>query len=203
MNQTSPLKVAIIIASTRDTRFGVTPARWFAEFAGRREDVHTELVDLKSFDLPFFNEDASNLWVPSKDPRAVAWQRKVAGFDAYVVVTPEYNRSMPASLKNAFDQAYLEWNKKPIGFVGYGSVGAARAIEHARGTVVELQMVSVRTAVHIGGSEFYKVHPSIGNQPFASIEDSISGAASDLLDQIAWWGDALRAKRTQSPKQTS
>jgi NAD(P)H-dependent FMN reductase len=193
----SKLRIAVIIGSTRDARFGPKPAEWIFELAQKRDRLEVELVDLKKFDLPFFNERASNLWVPSEDPKAVAWQRKIAEFDGYIVVTPEYNRSMPASLKNAFDQAYNEWNRKPIAFVGYGSVGAARAIEHARSTTTELQMVNVRSAVHIGGSEFFKVHPGLGNQPLSAIEDAIAPSAKDMLDQLIWWGDATKAKRVE------
>ena len=194
----SKLKIAVIIGSTRDSRFGPKPAQWVFELAQKREQLDVELVDLKEFDLPFFNEKASNLWVPSENPKAIAWQNKVGQFDGYIVVTPEYNRSMPASLKNAFDQAYNEWNRKPIGFVGYGTVGAARAIEHARTTATELQMVNVRSAVHIGGSEFYKVHPGMGNQPISAIEDAIAPSAKDLLDQLIWWGEATKAKRAET-----
>ena len=195
----SKLKIAVIIGSTRDARFGTIPAQWIFELAQKRDELDVELVDLKAFELPFFNEMASNLWVPSQDPKAIAWQRKVAEFDGYIVVTPEYNRSMPASLKNAFDQAYKEWNRKAIAFVGYGSIGGARSIEHARSTAIELQMVNVRSAVHIGGSEFYKVHPGIGKQPFSSIEEAIAPSAKDMLDQLIWWAEATKAKRAEAP----
>ena len=193
----SKLKIAVIIGATRDSRFGPTPAQWIFELAQKREQLDVELVDLKEVDLPFFNEKSTNLWVPSEDPKAIAWQKTVGQFDGYIVVTPEYNRSMPASLKNAFDQAYNEWNRKPIGFVGYGVVGAARSIEHARTTATELQMVNVRSAVHIGGSEFYKVHPAMGNQPISVIEEAILPSAKDMLDQLIWWGEATKAKRAE------
>src|SRR5262245_48585821 len=193
----SKLKIAVIIGSTRDARFGPKPAQWIFEVARKREQLDVELVDLKEVDLPFFNEKSTNLWMPSEDPKAIAWQQRVGQFDGYIVVTPEYNRSMPASLKNAFDQAYNEWNRKPIGFVGYGVVGAARAIEHARTTATELQMVNVRSAVHIGGSEFYKVHPAMGNQPISVIKEAILPSAKDMLDQLIWWGEATRAKRAE------
>ncbi len=194
----SKLKIAVIIGATRDARFGPTPAQWIFELAQKREQLDVDLVDLKEVDLPFFNEKSTNLWVPSEDPKAIAWQKTVGQFDGYIVVTPEYNRSMPASLKNAFDQAYNEWNKKPIGFVGYGVVGAARSIEHARTTATELHMVNVRSAVHIGGSEFYKVHPAMGNQPISAIEEAILPSAKDMLDQLIWWGEATKAKRAEA-----
>ena len=194
----SKLKIAVIIGSTRDTRFGPIPAQWIFELAQKRSELDVELVDLKGFELPLFNEMASNLWVPSQNPQAIAWQQKVGEFDGYIVVTPEYNRSMPASLKNAFDQAYKEWNRKAIAFVGYGAVGGARSIEHARSTAIELQMVNVRSAVHIGGSEFYKVHPGIGKQPISTIEEAIAPSAKDMLDQLTWWVEATKAKRAEA-----
>jgi NAD(P)H-dependent FMN reductase len=191
----SKLKIAVIIGSTRDSRFGHVPAQWIYELAKADPAIDAELVDLKSFDLPLFNEMASNLWMPSADPRAVAWQKKVGEFDGYIIVTPEYNHSVPASLKNAFDQCYKEWNRKPIGFVGYGMVGAARGLEHARNIAAELHMVSVRNSVHISGGEFVKVHPGMGKQPFDSIIDVIKPSALEMLKDIVWWGKATKAAR--------
>jgi NAD(P)H-dependent FMN reductase len=195
----SKLKIAVVISSTRDSRFGDKPAQWILEKANARPEIEAELVDLRDFDLPLFNEVASNLWVPSSDPRAVAWQKKVGSFDGFIFVVAEYNRSITGALKNALDQAYKEWNRKPFGIVGYGSVGAARAAEHLRGIGVELQMVSTRSAVHIGGSDFFAVHP-LGqqNKPFSEIEGSIGGGAKDMLDQLIWWGNATKAAREQA-----
>ena len=188
-------KIAVIIAATRDHRFGPTVAQWIFDLARKRDDLDVTLVDLKAVDLPFFNEAASNAWMPSQDPKAVAWQKTVGGFDGFIVVTPEYNHSIPAALKNAFDQAYKEWVRKPIAFVGYGGVGAARAIEHARGVAVELQMAPVRAAVHIGGAQYQAVHPHMGKQPFSSIESIITPSANDMLNDLTWWTNALKAAR--------
>jgi NAD(P)H-dependent FMN reductase len=189
------LKIAVILGSTRDSRFGHVPAEWILDLARRRPDFDVELLDLKTFDLPFFNEASSNMWVPSTDPRAIAWQKKVGDFDGYIFVVAEYNRSITAALKNALDQAYVEWIHKPAAYLGYGSVGGARAIEHLRLINIELQMVPVRTAVHIGGSDFFKVFPRGGNQPIQAIEETILPSAKDMLDQLAWWGHATKAAR--------
>lgn len=187
------LKVAVIIGSTRDTRFGPVPAEWMMKVASAREELEVELVDLKEFDLPFFNEMMSNAHGPSQDPRAVAWQNKIGEFDAYIVVTAEYNRSVTGALKNAFDQAYVEWGRKPIGFLGYGAVGGARAVEHARTIAVELHMVPVRGAVHIGGGEYVRtVHK---REPIETIEDAILPSANEMLDQLVWWGSATKQAR--------
>ena len=194
-------KIAIIIGSTRDTRFADKPAAWLLENARKRDDMDFELVDLKTFDLPLFNEKASNLWAPSEDPRAIAWQQKIAEFDGYVVVTAEYNHSITGALKNAFDQAYVEWAHKPIGFLGYGGVGGARAVEHARNIAVELQMVPVRTGVHIGGSDYIAaVHQ---RQPMSAIHDHIAPSAQTMLNEIVWWGNATRDARERDAQAAS
>jgi NAD(P)H-dependent FMN reductase len=136
--------------------------------------------------------------MPSSNPKAVAWQDKVSEYDGYIFVVAEYNRSITGALKNALDQPYVNWNKKPFGIVGYGTVGAARAAEHLRTIGTELQMVSTRSAVHIGGADFFAVHPLGGqNKPFAEIEGSVGGAAKDMLDQLIWWGNATRAAREE------
>jgi NAD(P)H-dependent FMN reductase len=185
----SMAKIAVIIGSTRAARFAETPATWIYELARKHESWEVELVDIRDFELPFFNELASNARVPSQDPNAVRWQKKIAEFDGYIFVTAEYNRSVPGSLKNALDQAYVEWNRKPMAALGYGSTGGARAIEHLRTIAIELQMVPVRSAVHIGGGEFFKVHPMMGKQPFSAIEDAILPSAKAMLDDLAWWTD--------------
>jgi len=192
----SKLKIAVIISSTRDTRFGDKPAQWILEKANQRSDIAAELVDLRDFDLPLFNEAASNLWMPSSDPRAVAWQKKVGEFDGFIFVVAEYNRSITGALKNALDQAYNEWNRKPATFVGYGTVGAARAIEQLRNMLTELQMVSTRSAVHISGGDFFAVHPLGGqNKPISDLEGSIGPAANDSLNQLVWWGNVTKTGR--------
>ncbi|NGP18013.1 NADPH-dependent FMN reductase [Devosia aurantiaca] len=192
----SNLKIGVVISSTRATRFGDKPAQWILDKANAHGGIDAELLDLRDFDLPFFDEAASNLWMPSSDPRAVAWQNKLAEFDGFIFVIAEYNRSITGALKNALDQSYKEWNRKPFGIVGYGTVGAARAAEHLRGIGVELQMVSTRSAVHIGGSDFFAVHP-LGqqNKPFSEIEGSIGPSANDMLDQLVWWGNATKSAR--------
>lgn len=192
-------RIGIIISSTRDTRWGDVPAKWILETAKREQPgLEFELVDLKDFDLPLFNEAASNLWMPSSDEKAVAWQKKVGEFDGFIFVIAEYNRSITGALKNALDQAYNEWNKKPFGIVGYGSIGATRAAEHLRTIAVELQMVSTRSAVHIAGGEFFKVHP-LGQQnaPISEIEPAILPSAQAMLSELAWWTEATVAQRAK------
>lgn len=189
-------KIALIIGSTRPTRFADKPAQWMLKQAKARTDMDVELVDLRDYDLPFFNEMASNLWMPSQDPHAVKWQKKLAEFDGYIFVVAEYNRSMTASLKNAMDQAYKEWVRKPMGAIAYGSVGGARALEHLRTVAVELQMVPVRNAVHIGGGDFFKTSPLGANAAIEEIEANLLPGATALLDDIVWWAKATMAAKS-------
>ena len=122
-------------------------------------------------------------------------QQTIGEFDGYIFVVAEYNHSITGTLKNALDQSYKEWNRKPFTAIGYGSVGAARAIEHLRGIGVELQMVSTRSAVHIGGSDFMKIFPMGGNQPIEEIEAGLLPSATAALDELAWWAQATMAAR--------
>lgn len=185
-------KIAVIISSTRDTRFGDKPAQWIYNAASAREDLDVELLDLRDYSLPFFNEAASNLWAPTQNEAGVRWQKKVAEFDGYIFVVAEYNRSITAALKNALDFAYNEWNKKPAAYVGYGSVGAARAIEHLRLINVELQMAPLRSGMHIQGGDFMAVWQE--GQSVESLTHLESGVQT-LLDELTWWANALKAAR--------
>lgn len=192
----TPLKIAVILSSTRPTRLADKPAKWFLDFATvTHPEMSFELVDLRDYNLPFFDEMASNAWMPSKSEAAVAWQKKIGEFDGYIFVTAEYNHSITGALKNALDQAYVEWGKKPMGAVGYGGVGAARAIEQLRLIAVELQMVPVRNAVHIGGGDFMAISPMGKNAEMSEIAAHIEGSAKALLADIAWWGAATKAAR--------
>jgi NAD(P)H-dependent FMN reductase len=187
-------KIAVIIGSTRATRFGDKPARWIDDIASQRDDMTVEILDLRDYPMPFFDEVASNAWVPSQNEVAQRWQKKVAQFDGYIFVTAEYNRGIPAVLKNALDYAYPEWNRKPAAVVGYGSVGAARAAEQLRLIAIELQMAPTRTGVHIQGADFmavWKNGKEIAELPY------LRQNATDMLDQLAWWTKALKTAREQ------
>ena len=188
-------RIALIIGSTRASRFADKPAQWMLAEAQKRDDMEVELVDLRDFDLPLFDEMASNLWMPSSDERAVAWQKKIGEFDGYIFVVAEYNRSITGALKNALDQAYKEWNRKPMTAIAYGSVGGTRALEHLRTIAVELQMVPTRNAVHIGGSDFFAVHPLGANAEIDTIAEHLQPSVKASLDDLVWWANATKAAR--------
>ncbi|MCC7478039.1 NAD(P)H-dependent oxidoreductase [bacterium] len=190
----SKMRIAIIIGTTREARFGHKAAEWVQEIAARRSDMEVELLDLRDYPMPFFDEPASNAYVPSANETAQRWQQKIASFDGYVFVTAEYNRSMPAVLKNAIDYAYPEWSRKAAAFVGYGGVGAARAIEQLRNVAVELQMAPIRVGVHIQGGDFMAVW-----QQGKDLRDYdyLARGVEGMLDQLLWWTRALKNAREQ------
>jgi NAD(P)H-dependent FMN reductase len=196
----SKLKIGIVISTTRTARFGHKPAQWIRNIAAERDDMDVEIVDLRDFPMPFFDEVASNAWVPSQNAIAQQWQKKIGGFDGFIFVTAEYNHGLPASLKNALDYAYPEWNKKAAGFVGYGSVGGARAIEQLRLVAAELQLATIRTGVYIQGADFMAVWKE-GKE----LKDIayLQAGAKDMLDQLAWWTRALKGAREQDKLATA
>jgi NAD(P)H-dependent FMN reductase len=185
-------KIAIIISTTRAARFGHKPAEWLHDIASKREHLDLEIIDLRDFPMPFFDEVASNAWAPTQNEVAQRWQKKVAEFDGYVIVTAEYNRGVPAVLKNALDYAYPEWNRKAVAFVGYGAVGGARAVEQLRLIAIELQMAPIRTGVHIQGADFMAVWRQ--GKPISEL-DYLKSNAEAMLDELVWWTNALRAAR--------
>lgn len=185
-------KVAIIISTTRQVRFGEKPTQWLYDIASKRSDLAFEIVDLRDYPLPFFDEVASNAWAPSTNEVAQRWQQKIAEFDGYIFVTAEYNHSISGVLKNALDYAYPEWNRKPAAFVGYGAVGAARAIEQLRLICVELQMAPTRTGVHIQGADFMAVWRQ--GKSLTELE-YLQPNVTAMLDELAWWTKALKTAR--------
>jgi NAD(P)H-dependent FMN reductase len=185
-------RIGIVISTTRQGRFGDKPAVWIRDLAAARGDLEVETVDLRDYKMPFFDEPASPTYTPPRDEAARRWGRKVDELDGFIFVTAEYNRGVPAVLKNALDHAYKEFNRKPAAFVGYGGVGGARAVEQLRLVSVELQMVPTRSGVHIGGADF--IGMLMQGKSFADMAH-LEPSAVTMLDEFAWWARALRAAR--------
>ncbi|MEU6154071.1 NAD(P)H-dependent oxidoreductase [Actinosynnema sp. NPDC047251] len=185
------IKLAVIVGSTRKGRFAPVVANWFAEQAGQREDLAVDVLDLADVGLPdvlngFGEEPADEVKVVS--PR-------LAGADAFVVVTPEYNHSFPAPLKNAIDWHYTEWQAKPVGFVSYGGVGGGlRAVEQLRQVFAELHAVTVRDTV-----SFHGAWSRFDDDGEPLDPEGVNGAAKTMIDQLVWWGAALREARDKRP----
>lgn len=185
-------RIGIIIGATREGRFGDKPANWLLEIASRRSDASFELIDLRDFPLPHFDEPGSPAYGPLDNPDAQRWQARLAEFDGFVFVTPEYNRSITGVLKNALDYAYGEWNRKAAAFVGYGPIGASRAIEHLRNMAVELQMAPTRTGVHITMDPYLAV--AKGEKSLADF-GYLNEGADATLTELVWWTNALKTAR--------
>src|SRR5579859_1724564 len=185
-------RIGIVISTTREGRFGDKPVAWIHALAAARGDLAFEVVDLRDYPMPLFEEAASPAYVPPKNEAARRWGRKVAELDGFIFVTAEYNRGPPAALKNALDHAYTEFNRKPAAFVGYGGVGAARAVEQLRLICIELQMAPTRSGVHIAGADF--IGMLMHGKTFADMPH-LEPTAVAMLDELAWWVHALKTAR--------
>lgn len=184
------LKIAIILGSTRPGRNGEAVAHWVHETASQRSDAHYELVDLLDFNLPLLDEPVPPSQGQYSKPHTQAWAAKIAGFDAFVFVTPEYNHGPSGALKNAIDFLYKEWNNKAAGFVGYGAAGGTRAVEQLRQVASEVQIAHVRNQVMLSlytDFEKFSVFKPAAHQ---------AGAVNAMLDQLVAWGGAMKTLRS-------
>jgi len=183
------LKVAIVTGSTRPGRVNEKVARWVYDIAKKRSDAEFEFVDIQDFNLPLLDEPVPpSMGQYSKD-HTKAWAAKVDSFDAYIIVTPEYNHGVSGALKNALDFVYKEWNNKVAGFVSYGSIGGARAVEQLRLIMAELQVATVRSQVML--SLFTDFENFSEFKPHERHETSVN----NTIDQVLAWGEALKTVR--------
>ena len=182
-------KIGIILGSTRPGRNGEAVAHWLLDIAKERTDAEFELIDLADYPLPHLDEAMPPSLHAYQNSHTLEWAAKIAEFDGYVFVTPEYNHSISGALKNALDYVYQEWNNKGAAFVGYGSVGGARAVEQLRLITAELQLAGVRASVHLSlltDFENYSVFTPAERQ---------TAAAHTMLDQLVAWSRALEPLR--------
>jgi NAD(P)H-dependent FMN reductase len=187
-------RIAIILGSTRPGRNGEAVARWVADIASTRADAQYELVDIKDFNLPLLDEPVPPSLGRYSRQHTKDWAAKIASFDAFVFVTPEYNHGTSAALKNAIDFIYAEWNNKAAGFVGYGSAGGTRAVESLRLVMGELMVADVRAQVAL--SLFTDFENMSVFKPAALQEQALR----TMLDQLVAWGTALRTLRLPAPQ---
>lgn len=185
------LELAVVIGSTRPGRVGEAVGRWVHEVAQRRGDARFELVDVAAFDLPLLDEPIPPSMGKYSKEHTKRWAAKVAAFDGYVFVTPEYNHGICGALKNAIDFLYAEWNDKVAGFVGYGSAGATRAVEHLRLVMAEVQVATVRNQVMLSLREDFEDYSAFKPRAFHE------KALGQVLDQVIAWGGALKGLRAQ------
>lgn len=185
--------IGIILGSTRPNRNGEQVAQWVLDAAMRRDDAEFELVDLRDYPLPHLDEPMPPSLGQYQHDHTKEWAAKIASFDGFVMVTPEYNHSTSGVLKNAIDYLYAEWNNKAVGFVSYGSVGGARAAEHLRLVAGELQMADVRQQVALSLFTEFENYSVLKPSAFNL------AALHTLLDQVIAWSTALAPLRAPAP----
>jgi NAD(P)H-dependent FMN reductase len=189
-------RIAVIVTSTRHDRFADKPARWVQAQLAQDEGVEVDLIDLRDFDLPFFDGPP-----PATHPRAYTnaeverFAIHIDAADAFLVLTPEYNHGYTADLKNAMDWTFIEWNRKPIAFIGWGNVGAARAIEQLRTVAIEFEMAPVRHAVHILPDVFRPARAKTDPADLTAFEP-LQERFTRMLDDLVWWSNVLKAGRS-------
>jgi NAD(P)H-dependent FMN reductase len=161
----------------------------------KRKGISAELLDLRDYPMPFFDQPASPAWLPDGfGPEIVrAWTRKIAEADGFIIIAPEYNRGYPAVLKNALDWVYKEWNNKPVGFVAYGGVGGARSVEQLRLVGIELQLAPVRQAVHLPVDLYLALREL--ETPEAARFAAVQQQADTMIDQVLLWAEAMKGVR--------
>jgi NAD(P)H-dependent FMN reductase len=183
------LRIAVILGSTRPGRNGEAVAHWTYEIAKKRADAQVELVDIKDYELPLLDEPVPPSRGQYSKPHTQKWADKMASFDAFVFVTPEYNHGISGALKNALDYLYKEWNNKAAGFVGYGSAGGVRAVESLRLVMGELQIADVRNQVMLSLFTDFENYSVFKPAPHHE------GVLNGMLDQLVAWGGALKTVR--------
>jgi len=196
------IKIKIILGTTRKGRFGDKPAHWILDEARALPDVEVELLDLRDYPLPHFDEPASPMWKKGQydDESVQRWADRIADGDAFVIVSPEYNHGYPAVLKNAIDYIYPEWVNKPVGFVSYGNAGGARAVEQLRQVAIEMQMWPIRSAIHIPVAVYLAVmHESVPANPelFKPLKEGRVNQVERFFRELLWAARALKNARAE------
>jgi NAD(P)H-dependent FMN reductase len=192
------LNVKVILGSTRQGRFSEKALPWIKETLSTEPNMQVEVLDLRDYDMPFYESAMSAKFVTNGDYGNEVinkWSAKIKEADAFIIIAPEYNHGYTAVLKNALDVIYSEWNNKPVAFIAYGGVGGARSVEQLRQVAVELHMASVPSAVHIMAPWFML------DETGALKADALDAYTNDLKTvstQLNWWGEALKAAREKS-----
>jgi NAD(P)H-dependent FMN reductase len=185
--------IVVILGSTRQGRFGETVARWFMTRTEERTDLTFQLVDLRDWQLPYYDRPLPATRGEYDEP-ALRWAEVVGPADGFIVITPEYTHGYPAVLKSALDAVYQEWVRKPIAFVSYGGwSGGTRAVEQLRSVAIELQMAPIRPSVVLQLAP--RLFDAEGNLHDPTLLNTNS---TMLLDDLAWWAHALRQARAAS-----
>jgi len=197
----SQLKIKMIVGSTRANRFSDKPAQWTFDLASARPDFDVERLDLREYELPFFEEPLPPGFAKDNytNPAIIRWREKIREADGFIICTPEYNHGYPAVLKNAIDSIYPEWIRKPVGFVSYGSVGGARAVEQLRQVAIEMQMWPIKSAIHIPPDVYRAVmsEPVPANPDlFRPLKEGRVNHVERFFKELLWCAHALKRARS-------
>ncbi len=195
------INVKVIVGSTRQGRFSEKPARFIFDELKKKNWVEVELLDLRDYPMPFFDDPSSPSAANGKylNAEVQKWAGKIKEADAFIIVAPEYNHGYPGVLKNALDSIYQEWAKKAIGFVSYGGVSGARSVEQLRLVAIELQMVPIRNSLHLPLEIYMKamneaapVNPEI----FQPLRKGYGGDKIEgFFNELFWYANALKSAR--------
>lgn len=193
------VKIKILAGSNRPGRFNIQPATWLAEIAKKRSDIEVELVDLQTLGLPFYDEATPASQQVYTHEHTKSWSEIIGNADGFVFVTPEYNHSYSAVLKNAIDYLYREWNHKPVTYVSYGSLaGGSRAVEHLRGIAGELKMYDLREQLLF--PDYWNHLDENGKYTFTEAQEESAG---HMLSSLVFWAEELKASREKLAQQAS
>ncbi len=181
------VKIKIILGSTRQGRFSDKIGNWVFEQIKKHQNVTAEILDLREYNLPFYDE--------IRNENIERFSQQIKSADGFIIIAPEYNHGIPAVLKNALDWCYEEWNYKPVAFVGYGGVGAARSIEQLRLVAIELRMIPVRNAVHILGNRYFPYQE--GKVTFEELVNDHNEAIHNLIHELLWLTRIFKEARSK------
>jgi len=188
--------ISVIIGSTREGRFSEKPAKWILQQLKKRQGIDAQLLDLRDFPMPFFDQPLTPATPgrPAFENEAVQrWTAAIAQSDGFIFVTPEYNYGPAAVLKNALDWVYPEWNRKAVSFVSYGSAAGARSVQQLRENAIELQLAPIRSSVHIPVATLMAHY--MGGDVDAGLAE-LETPAGAMIDDLLWWTAALKTART-------
>jgi len=187
------IKIALIIGSTRPNRFGPKVAAWIADLASSEKTAEFTVVDLADINLPMLDEPAPPMTGNYQNEHTKSWAKVIGGYDGFVFITPEYNYGYPASLKNALDFLYAEWNNKPVAFISYGaSAGGARAVEQLRAVIANVRLFDLND--HVAFVNYWEQLDQDGAlQP----TEAQTATAKKLLTGIAFWGAQFKRARAE------
>jgi len=187
------VKLKIIAGSTRPGRFNSQPVAFIEKVAKQVEGVEVEVLDLAAINLPFLDEAKPPIMQDYAHDHTKAWSAHIAEADAFIMVTPEYNHSTSAVLKNAIDYLFREWNYKPVAFVSYGSLaGGSRAVEHLRGIAAELKMYDLREQIML--PNYWEHLDGEGKYQF---NDRHESSAKEMIEALRFWGETMKVARAQ------